>query len=849
MKASKSRIGLLAILAVGLIVALLMAAFRATAPRTRSLERTQPDPSLEAREAVDSRATGEAHPAERVEVPAVRDASFVASEPRGAGSFEGRVLDATYLVPVVAHVSPDVGGSVFSRAEDGGFELGADAQSFRSLEVTAPGYSSRTVSRVDWTAEGSRVILLEASGLSGIVVVYDDGRPAVGLPVVWRADPLPRHYRELIDVLDSGSEPSITTMTNGEGRSTHDLAVPVVAVVTDPALGVRKSLRIRPFEVVRVVLPRSPLRLRFVALGTGDPIRGLELEAWSPVELDSIATMASTNQDGVVGLAAARLPLLVRPAASGGLLGRFVPLSGTDGLTVSAETVLRIDSPSTSEPFVIGVEDCATVLILRDDVTNELIDTVAAVRTTRASNCAQDGQAVGFCTLMTARGEGRSWAPTYPVIGGRLRLPCRTRESDESESEASSERVLLLSVAGYRPERLAFGSLFDEAGSSPAEVRLQPASPRSLRVSHADGTPFIHSVEIYLPSGDILAWRDPGRPDGLHGPFDWTGGDLWIGVNKERGWPRRISALECASTEVLEVVLPEATGAIEIEGIPAGYPVASLIAKFDLTKGDEIHSPVSLDAGSCRFAPLSPGSYLVGPRDWVLGAERHGLGARGLGAVKDESPRAEVEPGRTTIVQWRTFWAAGRSVEGRVRLRGPSQGEFVLIPLYMPFEGPPLSESLGGPRMIFGRATESVPHDEDGRYGFDADAALPVVMAVCVLTEGGWGQGGYQVLETTRPGEDIEVPLAGIELRWGGSPAGEPVPVSFEVPADSLRHPVATFHQLRRLSWVTSRTLRIEDVPLTVSVLKVGRQTFPLELAAGEVVTIEASDGPTDSGR
>jgi hypothetical protein len=204
--------------------------------------------------------------------------------------------------------------------------------------------------------------------------------------------------------------------------------------------------------------------------------------------------------------------------------------------------------------------------------------------------------------------------------------------------------------------------------------------------------------------------------------------------------------------------------------------------------------------------------------------------------------RTQLGAGETVVLRWQDCWSAGRTIEGQVRATGPGRVDLLLFPLYVPIGMAAKEDPALVPHMIFDRRSPRIPLDREGHYRIGRDEALPWIIAVCVA-DSQYGSlpdvNALRVLDTLLPGESADIPTGSVELRWKGSPRADPVWVSYEVPAESLRHPLSTAFGTARARWATGATLRLDGIPMRTRLLHVHDRLLPLELEMGRVVSVD----------
>jgi hypothetical protein len=788
--------------------------------------------------------TGELEP-----VRAVDAAVRTSAEPDAAASESattsgwphGRVIDELFRIPVAALIEPDRGTGVFSAADDGRFRLGPAHAGCKTLRVSAPGFDTAHIS-IDPTIEAPELeVLLRAARTASVIVEFSDGSPARGVQVTWRGAVDEPERASIHDWIDSAAQCQgrhIPTKTDELGRVSVHINTPALAVVQDPRWNVSKSVRIRPGQEERVVLAASALTLHCVDAATQAPRAGLELETWQPRESGGMSDHLRTDSNGDAVFAPTSWPVLVRRPGAAAFQSDLIPLSNDAsrcGLGGDYRTMLRIDSFPSDGLVTVGVRACGGRVKLIDADSGLAVH--APVRVSRWSRveCGERIAArVSRCTLRSPRSSFGHPYEIFEPVDGVLELPCFLYAPDDADRGVLPAYELMFVAAGYIPTAVSLSSDRGLPDDALPTVALTPADEKRLRIVHTDGAPFIRPISVYSPTRDVLLWGSDGRADGLHGPLDWLSGD-WI-VNGSL----RVPESDIRSTDVVTLTLPKDTGSILVEGVPADAQLGDWIAKLGVGLAGIVYRPTTADHGSCRFDSLPAGSYMVGPREWVLGAERQSIA---LEVGQDGKPRAvrtTVREGETAVVTWLASWSSTREIEGQVTLSGSPSVRPFLVAIYGVEATLPRDNQDDVPRVVMGRRSPRIATDISGRYRIARGEPVPALIAICIADEGVWGEiGALHVLDTILPGESIDIPTGSIELRWSGEPYSERVDVSYALPSDSFRHPVRTFHAESDYSWSTAAPARLDGVPTHVRELSLDGQSVTVEIVRGRTTIVE----------
>jgi hypothetical protein len=657
-----------------------------------------------------------------------------------------------------------------------------------------------------------------------------------GVQVTWRAGidkPELEQVTKWIEARAQLQGATIAVETDVRGTARIAMGVPALATVRDSAGAPVKTVRVLPGEDVRITLPDTPITLRLVDDETLVPLAGEDLEFWFPREINAMSEVLRTSRDGIVTIFPSSFPILVRRPGSAVWQGTLVPHSPAMtpcGFGGEFRPLIRIEEPSDSEPMLIGFRPSGFRIQLIDQESGEPVDAPVRVERRNPAHCPSPGDPpFSDCTILSPRSPCGRPDEVYHSKRGILDLPCLVLGS-EAESRGNDGIVLL--AAGYRPCATTLASAADLTPGTSPKLTLQRAPSRTLRVVHRDGSPFLLAVGIYSPVENVMCWQSDGDSEGVHGPFDWFGGDMLVALGGLKDWSWMLRESDLASSEIAVITLPDDTGSIVIEGIPVGARTDLLIAKRGVGLAATEYRPRATASGECRFDSLPAGSYLVGPRGWVLGAELQSVSFDPHKNGEPHPTRVTVGPDQTAMVSWIDSWMAGRAIEGRVRVLSSEPIEPLLFPLYGP-DGAHAEELPGDtPNMFFGRRSPRILIDMNGAYRIEPTDPLPKLIAVCAADDVAWGDvAGMHILEVLAPGESVEIRVGSIELQPTDSSPAQPLLVQYDVPLSSLRHPLFTYYAQYRMNWDGRSVLRLLGIPVQVTRLKVGNRSLPIELS------------------
>jgi hypothetical protein len=702
------------------------------------------------------------------------------AEPRSTLLPHGRVVDDTFGTPLLAFVEADKGPGLLTNAATGAFELGSAHAGCTQLSVSAPQFEPAHAAADLARTEAGLEIRLRAKRPATLVVSYADGSPAADARVEWRAAAGKLELGDSLgwfDTLKLAQGSPVATKTDANGVARIDSGQPVIAAVLDPRRNASRTVRVLPGEERRITLSDAAVELHVVDFDTREPLAGVELESWLAREPEALSEPLVTDANGDVAIETPSFPLSIRGRGAAAFLYALVALSpgaAQCGLAGDRTTMLRVDAAPPPGPLLVGMRACGGRVKLVDALTRQPVDAEAHVLAWYGPAADADAQAVDSNTKRSPRlSFGVFGAILLRSRGGILQLPDTVYAANGSDDGKLVGRELLFLVMGYHP---VHAPITTERGAPDAAlpiVELQPAPQRTLRVVHRDGSPFTRPIEVFSPHENTLLWMSRGAPDGVHGPIDWLGGG-WI-VNRE--W--KIPASELEAAEHVTLTTPDETGAIVLEGIPAGVERADLLAIGGRGEEKSEYRPSRIEANRCRFEGLPAGTFVVGPAAWARVADWQSFRHEVLGQDGQPLPmRTQLADGETVTLRWQSSWSAERALEGQVRVLGPGHIEPLLFPYYVPIGAAAKEDPALVPHMIFSRKSPRIPLDRDGRYRIEPGQPVPWMIAVC-LAEPQYGSvpdiNALRVLDTLLPGESADIATGAVELVAKGSPRTDAV--------------------------------------------------------------------------
>jgi hypothetical protein len=776
--------------------------------------------------------------------PAPTQAERIAQPAPSSAPVHGRVVDDTFGTPLLALVEPDKGPSLLTDPSTGTFELGSAHAGCTQISVSAPNFEPARAH-----AEAELEIRLRAKHPATLVVSFADGSPAADARVEWRAASGRLESDDTYGWFDTAKlarGTPVATKTDANGVARIDAGHPVIGVVHDPRRNAARTVRVLPGEERRITLSNAAVELHVVDFDTREPLAGVELESWLAREPEALSEPLVTDANGDVAIETPSFPLSIRRRGAAAFQYALIALSpgaAQCGLGGDRTTMLRIDAPPPPGALLVGMRACGGRVKLVDALTRKPLEVEVHVGPWYGSEASVDVQSIDSNTKRSPRlSFGARGAILLRSSGGIIELPDTVYAADGSDDGKLVGRELLFLIPGYHP---VHASITTERGAPDAAlpvVEFQPAPQRTLRVVHRDGSPFVRPIEVFSPHENTLLWLSSGAPDGVHGPIDWLGGD-WI-VNRES----RVPASELEAAEGVTLTLPDETGVIVLEGIPAGFDRADLLALGGRAEEKTEYRPTRIEANSCRFEGLPAGTFVVGPAAWVRVADWQSFRREILGQDGQPLPmRTKLADGESVTLRWQSSWSAERAIEGQVRVLGPGHIEPLLFPYYVPVGSAAKEDPALVPHMIFSRKSPRIPLDRDGRYRIEPGEPVPWMIAVC-LAEPQYGSipdiNALRVLDTILPGESADIATGAVELVAKGNPRTDALWVTYELPPAAMRHPLSTAFQTARARWVSTGPLRLEGIPLSTSELRVEGKAVPLRLEPAGTTRVEVELGP-----
>lgn len=761
----------------------------------------------------------------------------------------GRVVDCMFGLGVRARINTDSGLATFSDPITGAFVIHGAAQDTTTLRVTGNGLETSAVEVNHSDPAVDVMIRVCATRMAGLVLRDEVGAPVSGARVVWKSGARAFDGENVSTWILPALDPDGTEFeseTDRSGASRAAITSPAILWVTDPRHGNVTTTRVSPGEERVLVLPDAPVRIQFFDGITSKPIEGLEVEAWSPRDTGSGIISVVSDEDGIVSLWSNAFPLLVRKSGAG--VGGSRLVSGSPGLTLmgiasQSNQVLRVHSlPAIGSLLRVELYACGGVLKLIDKEASLPITALVRLKRTADSRCADtESQAPTACTVTSPSDERDNAMGTYRSIDGRLTLPCALTDNASAKDPWS----LVVAARGFAPVRVSSARL-PTVGEPDLVLDLDRARSRSLCVVHENNVSFKQGLSIYSPRGNLLAWSSRGSPTGIHGPFDWLGGDLLVRIGDAPKWDHRVHALDLEQAELITVRLPASTGKIVVTGVPLDADPSLLLARRGVKRRATNYSPAEFGGGECVFDQLPSGDYLVGPQAWLDGAEGQSMGTRQDSLELAPLPSRTIVPeGGTVTIGWESSWQSGVRLAGCVTCSGPTPVGLFIVPLYSPQNDSAGHSPSGVPTIIFGRREQRLPIDRNGCYEIQPSDPLPTLLVVCALDEGSWGTvEGLHVLETILPGESVDIDTGSVILVDGIQGRTTDIEVRYQIPSQSLRHPLNSFYTFSSSTWPPGSLLRIDGIPLQTRNLVLKNtsgqvRNLPVELTTERAVTIE----------
>jgi len=714
-------------------------------------------------------------------------------------------------------------------ADSGRFELDERHRGARVLRVRERGFEALEADAAPcFTAEGA-VLRLVPLARTGVRVVDAAGAPLGDVRVTWRALAWTR-AAEFSDTSRNApafaGEAAHETRTDSDGRAHCALGRSSCAIVHDRrGAGLEQIVALAPGEERTVVLG-ALIELQLVDFDSREPCVDLELAAWAPSEPESFARALRSDASGRVRLAWMGSPVLVRLARGANFQAELIPLGeGAErtGYVREFRSMLRISAPC--ETLLVGVHRRGARVRLVDSVTGESVDTLVRIERPRENCGGAPADAPDRCTLYSPRSGFHKPDVIVRSRGGELDLPPPLAQAKATPGGA---QAFALVPAGFRPARFALDAAQRARDAAPHVVALERVPQRRLRVSDSLGRAYRGPVTLFAPRENVYVWSAHHSVDGVHGPFDHYGGEVVFGGH-------RIDAATLDAQELVELVLPAPSGVLEVFRAPPNVALGALVASLPPGESECEFTPSMRTPYGCRFEGLPAGSYLVGPREWVLGTQMNSIapGAKLTDALVPLPTRVDVPDGATVRVEWNSCWSAGRAIRGELRVTSPTPTTLVLAPHYACGSNEGALSGTRGPWFVYGRSSARLPLELDGAYRIAVDDPLPWLLAVAVPTDAEWGsQQGLQFVQTLRPGESAHIDLCSLVLRWEGATPSNVLDLEFDTPPESLRYPLSSPFTKRRAVWDVAAPLRLDTVPIAVRELGVfSREVGLLKLA------------------
>lgn len=757
----------------------------------------------------------------------------------GSNAFRlsGVVIDSITEAPVAAvlRCSGGDGSWTTTKAAQGRFSLRCAPR--ETIQVRASGYRARRIEVGDCS---ELTIHLDAESTAQLHLLTDLGEPLAGVPVQWHSANSPlrvRSGKELTLSRDMYRGESVIEDTDDVGVSTIAAGCGMAATIDFDGQACLPSLRVNPGERRLLVVPARVTRVLLVDFESRAPLENLELVFYWPSISRSLARVLHTDASGhvsisecgdgvIVGLPRAREDLELI-----GLGGQGVYQDALDASSV------RIDFLEREDPVVLGVRRLEGVVHLIDAST--LLPVTAPVRATFRTpevRSLPDGSRVPRSVAYSSRDSLAPTSEKLHAVSGKLRLGRKLRGESSAALDSSSNWELVLVVEGYAPAKISLAGVHDLGELDGKNVMLERATQRRLHIVMSDGAPFSELVTVFDPKRQLQLLRQSSASSGLYGPFDWTGGDL-IARTGAHEWI--LTSNELAASEVLERVLPVASGTIRVTGVPTPECATRLLAKRGSALGEgEFHVSLAED-GVCIFENLSPGRYVVGPEDWVFGAALHSIQLPDeLGNVAEvRAQQVRVSPGGTVTLDWNPAWMVVGAITGRVQVLGPGAGSAKLLPVYVD-SGADMDLDRGADvRLMVSNRTPELPWNEDDEYVLNEGDSLPGGIAVCLSKGTSWG--GLQDFYVDRvilPGESATIETFELVLRWDGPPFDGESEVTLVI--DGLKTKeryLVPHHYLRdRRRWNGEHDLTYAALPRRTATVWIGGVDYHVSPVAGQ---------------
>lgn len=558
----------------------------------------------------------------------------------------GVVVDSVTEAPVsaVLRCSGGDGSWITTQSDSGRFSL--PCASGESVQVRAAGYRA---SRIEVGGRRELTVRLAAESSAELCLTTVHGEPISGVPVQWNSASSPLRVRwgkELTSLRCVQRGEPVRVITDDSGVSSVTAGGGMAATIDSEEHGCLPILRVDAGERRAFVLPSRTTRVLLVDLESRAPLEGLDLVCYWPAISRSLARVLRVGASGqiliselgdavIVGLPEGRddLELIA-------LGGQGVYQEAPDSSSV------RIEFLDRGEPVVLGARRFEGVIRLRDASTHlPVTATVRATFRTDGDRVLPDGSRAAQSVAYSSRDSLAPATEKLSVLGGELVLGRKLRGEWRIALDSSEHMELVLVAEGYAPAVISLAGVHELSALDGRTVMLEPATPRWLKVVTTDRAPFSEPATIFDPECQLQLLRRSSSESGLYGPFDWTQGDA---IARVGGYEWTLTSDELVSTDVVERVVPMASGNIRVIGVPTPECASRLLAKRGSALG-EGESRVTFAAdGACIFKNLSPGRYVVGPEEWVFGAALHSIQLPSeLGTIAEvRAHRSRCLPGR-----------------------------------------------------------------------------------------------------------------------------------------------------------------------------------------------------------
>lgn len=764
-------------------------------------------------------------------------------------SVSGVVIDAAFETPIAAQLYGGDRCLAVTDARTGAFFVRDCDRGAGRISIRAAGYDPESIA-VPADDVDAAVIRLTPNRRATITVLQSDQSPAPGVLVIVKMALERPEAISLDKWLDGDAHQlgkPVERTTDPQGTVSIAIGERAIATIRDPTSDYYTSIRIWPEASRTVIIPSSPIVLRFVNERDGSPVTALSIESWCPRDVDALAVTGVTNGDGLVRIFPTIMPLIVRKKGNATWQGRLVsrsPWTSSCGLMPSLQPMIRLASPPQQEgPIEVGVSYGMRARLVDAQSSRPVSSPVRIQVRTRKEHVRSEDHAPSSLSILGAACAFNRPDAIFLPVDGYIEMPnwIASPQSLLDGTDPSSE--LVLTSKGY--ESLVVHTVTPksvEDGGIPV-FQLKAMEERRLKIIHSDGVPCNSATYVYSPVADTYCWSSVGNPTGVHGPFDWNEGSIKVTVADAPGSVFTLDAKIIQESQTITLELPFPTGGIRLIG---EYPTANvnLIAKRGVGSEGRVYTSSRDDGADRLFLGLCPGPYLVGPEQWVLSSEFHSVQASLGSKQPDKACLVQVKGGEVTAAAWPSMQLAQADLVGTVRIAGARPITPLLIPDYELAEAVHDTESTVSIRMLFSRLSPRISLDNDGAYRIRAGEPQPRMIAVCIPDDARWGDtNGLRVVETILPGESTTVDVGDVQLKWEGAIPVRPLSVGYELSLAALRHRVQTFHRKWETNWDPETPLIIPDIPVYVQSLKVGARLVDISIRPGStsLVTISGS--------